>query len=77
MTVLYTLKEAAALLGKHPQTIKYHKYETGYLKDLGIVKGKTLVFTDEDLTEMRRIFAEVIPAPGRPPNPPMPKRKIK
>jgi hypothetical protein len=56
---LYSLKEAAEYLGLKPETVKYHVYQSGYLK--GQLIGKSLVFTQEELDE----FKQRVPAPGR------------
>lgn len=56
---LFSLKEAAAYLGLKPETVKYHVYQSGYLK--GQLVGKTLVFTQEELDH----FKATVPTPGR------------
>jgi hypothetical protein len=56
---LYSLKEAAVYLGLKPETLKYHVYQSGYLK--GQLVGKSLVFTEEELDE----FKARVPVPGR------------
>jgi len=61
---LYTSDEIAALLEMHPQTLKYHRNESKYLAGFGTLKGRSIVYTDEDLKAMRKIVAHM-PPPGR------------
>ena len=58
----YTTAEAAEYLGLKPSTIRYHLYESGYLKP-DFRFGRTLGFYQSTLDE----FRERVPPPGRPP----------
>jgi hypothetical protein len=57
---IFSVADAAEYLGLSPRGIKYHLYETGQLT--GEVKGKTLVFTREELDRFNEARQEV----GRP-----------
>jgi hypothetical protein len=61
---VYSLKQIAKILGRNPQTIKYHLYESGYFKGIGTVVGHALVFTDADLAKLKELMA-TMPVPGR------------
>jgi hypothetical protein len=61
---LYTSDEMAALLEMHPQTLKYHRNESKYLAGFGALKGRSIVYTEDDLKAMRKIVANM-PPPGR------------
>jgi excisionase family DNA binding protein len=59
---LLTTKEAAEYLGVDPGTIRYHLYTSKYLKPYKVI-GRTLVFTHDQLDELKK----TMPAPGRKP----------
>jgi excisionase family DNA binding protein len=59
---LYSTAEAAEYLGLKVETVKYHLYQSGYLK-ADVVLGKTLGFYQSTLDA----FKESVPPPGRKP----------
>ena len=59
----YSLREVAVELGKSPATIKYHRYVSRYFADIGVVIGKSLIYSEADIETMRAKFARM-PKPG-------------
>ena len=55
----YSLKEFSALLDRHPQTIKYHIYESKAFAGVGRKVGHSLAFSDKHLARARVILAEM------------------
>ena len=60
----YSLKDVAEELGLHPQTVKYHIYDSGYFKGMGKKVGRSLAFTQAELDRMR-VLLKSMPPPGR------------
>jgi hypothetical protein len=55
--MLYSLKDVAGLVGVHPQTLKRHIYETKELAGIGQRVGKSLVFDEAALAQVREVLA--------------------
>lgn len=62
---VFSLIEAAQACHRHPQSLKWHRYRSGYFKDLGRVVGKSLVFTADEVDEMKRRFDKMPELPSR------------
>lgn len=56
LDMLFSLRDAAKELSIHPQTLKRHKYASGLFEKFGIIIGRSLVFSEDEIAAMRKLL---------------------